>query len=127
VGFEFVGRHLISPVKSEDTDYVKSQIRERLQGTSVTVVLLGPHTADSDWVDFEIRESLAKGNAVVGIRLKDSGTPQIPQAMREAHCRVIDWEPEKFSDEIERAALVAGRPVLGPPPAHVGRAKNCAR
>jgi hypothetical protein len=127
VDFEFVGRHLLSPADSDDPVYIRQKIRERLQGTSVTVVLIGQHTAESDWVYFEIRESLQKGNAVVGIRLKDSGNPPIPPAMREVGCKVINWEPDGFSDEIERQALVAGRPELGPAPIRSGRPSNCAR
>ena len=127
VDFEFVGRHLISPVESNDEAYIKQKIRERMNGTSVTVVLIGKNTAGSGWVEWEVQESLAKGNAVIGIRLKDSGDQPVPQAMRDAGCKVIDWEPEKFSDEIERAALVAGRPELGAAPMRSGRSRGCAR
>ena len=42
---EFVGRHLLDPVKSSDPAYISKKIREQLKGTSVTVVLIG----DSTW------------------------------------------------------------------------------
>src|SRR5712692_6209148 len=50
VDFEFVTRDLLSPVDSRDPDYIKSSIRERLNGTSVTSVLIGRTTAQSNWV-----------------------------------------------------------------------------
>lgn len=128
--FEFVGRHLLSPADSEDPNYIRSKIREEMNGTSITVVLIGQKTAESDWVDFEIRESLARGNGLLGIRLKGAEDAPIPLALKEAGARVIDWEPNEFSDEIARAALIAGRPELGPPVAgsgRLGRSGGCGR
>lgn len=40
-----------------------------MDGTSVTTVLIGKKTASSGWVDFEINESIRKGNGIIGIRL----------------------------------------------------------
>ena len=57
---EFVGRHLLDPAKSNDPAYISKKIRERLTGTSVTVVLIGDVTAQSIWVSREIRWSLEK-------------------------------------------------------------------
>lgn len=127
VPIDFVGRHLLSPVGSQDPTYIRSKIREMLHGTSVTVVLIGEKTAQSEWVDFEIRESLARGNGVLGIRLKDAGNADIPRALIEAGAKVIDWNADVFADEIERAALIAGRPELGPPPRRSAKPTSCIR
>jgi hypothetical protein len=48
---------------------VKRWITEQLQNTSVTVVLIGSHTAERKWVNYEILESWNRGNAVIGIRI----------------------------------------------------------
>ncbi len=47
LGMNFVSRGLLDPVKSQDPRYIETQIKERLRGTSVTIVLLGDSTADS--------------------------------------------------------------------------------
>lgn len=60
LNLEFVGRHLLDPVKSDDPAYIGRKIRERLKGTSVTVVLIGDVTAQSIWVSREILWSLEK-------------------------------------------------------------------
>jgi hypothetical protein len=62
VDFEFVGRHLLDPVDSDNEKYIKSKVMEQLKGTSVTVVLIGKETCDSDWVRWEIEKSLGKEN-----------------------------------------------------------------
>ena len=42
-----------------------------MEGTSVTVVLIGAETADRPWVQYEIERSWNRGNGVVGVRIHD--------------------------------------------------------
>lgn len=107
VDIEFVGRHLLDPVKSTDPAYISRKILEQLGGTSVTVVLVGTQTANSEWVQREIDWSLAKGNGVLAIRLDDAAP--LPKGIVDCGAEVIGWNPSEFDDAIERAALQAGR------------------
>lgn len=107
VDFEFVGRHLLDPVDSTNSDYIRSKIKEEMAGTSVTVVLIGKNCADSDWVADEIRWSQEKGNGLLGIRLEDGC--KVPDALTDAGAEVIGWDPHTFDGAIERAAAAAGR------------------
>lgn len=112
VSTEFVGRHLLDPVNSENSDYISKKIREQLNGTSVTVVLIGNKTWDSEWVEKEVRMSLEKGspNGIVGIRLHDG--VKTPEFLKTSGAEVIDWDPEKFGPAFDRAARAAGRAEL---------------
>ncbi|MGH8350573.1 MAG: TIR domain-containing protein [Pseudomonas sp.] len=124
---EFVGRHLLDPVKSEDPAYVSSKIRERLKGTSVTVVLIGDVTAQSVWVGREIRWSLDKKppNGLLGIRL--SPDSPVPDELMECGAEILNWyEPEdvhEFQAAIERAAAGASSALAMP----INSASTCAR
>lgn len=113
--FDFKGRHLLSPVNSSNESYIRSKIREMMNGTSVTVVLIGRNTKDSDWVKWEIEESRARGNGIIGIRLKGQENAEAPETLTENGYEVIDWVPSSFSDEVERCALIAGRKPQQPP------------
>jgi len=127
VPVEFVGRHLLSPVNSESEQYIKQRIREQLEGTSVTVVLIGDNTAESDWVDYEIRASIELGKGLLGIRLKGAENADVPPSLEEAEAKTINWNPDVFADELERAALIAGRPNLEPPSQRWAGPGNCLR
>jgi len=124
---DFVGRHLLDPVKSNNPDYISQKIREQITGSSVTVVLIGDETADSEWVAREIQWSLDKQppNGIVGIRLNSQA--DIPQGLEDCGAEILKWyEPEdvqEFLDAIERAAATAGRALLMP----TNSASTCSR
>ena len=104
-------------VKKGGDAAIKKWIREQLSGTSVTVVLVGSHTCASRYVQYEINQSEAKGNGLLGIdisKIEDlSGNTtqrcgQIPEGYKfyfwkrdDGYANMGDW--------IEAAARDAGR------------------
>jgi len=123
----FVTRGLLDPVKSEDPAYIAGQIKARLKGTSVTVVLLGDRTADSSWVAKELQWSVEKDppNGLVGIKLTRDA--DVPEGLEGAE--ILDWHsPEdvrEFASAIERAAMAARR--MADAKALVGSSSSCGR
>jgi len=115
IDFDFIGRHLLNPVNSENEGYIKSKIREQISGTSVTVVVIGEKTAYSEWVAWEIKESSTKENpnGIVGVLLKDATPPPrdspVGEALYEAGAEITEWKQEMVEAAIKRAAKAAGR------------------
>src|SRR6266705_1712398 len=89
VELEFVGRHLLDPVDSTNRDEIIRKINEQLHGSSVTVVLIGEHTTESDWVAKEIQWSQDKGNGILGIKLKGHADAPVPQALVDCGAEII--------------------------------------
>jgi|ERR1022692_578132 hypothetical protein len=61
-------------VKRQGDAAIKTWIDGQLKGTSVTVVLVGAKTCSSRWVKYEIEQSKARGNGLLGIdvsKIKD--------------------------------------------------------
>jgi len=54
-------------VRKKGTAAIHKWIDEQLDGTSVTVVLIGSETATREYVDYEITASHAKRNGILGI------------------------------------------------------------
>lgn len=54
-------------IKRKGDPAIQNWIKEQLEGTSVTVVLIGAETSERPWVDYEIRESWKRGNAIIGL------------------------------------------------------------
>lgn len=100
-------RNLLDPVKSRDPAYIRHCIEEKMRGTSVTVVLIGSRTHTSEWVDYEIRRSIEDGKGLLGIRLKGAETAPLPARLADSGAKVMQWAPDSFEPEIERAARAA--------------------
>lgn len=54
-------------IKLQGKDATKKWINTQLNGTSVTVVLIGAQTSEREWVNYEIEESFNRGNALLGV------------------------------------------------------------
>ena len=73
---------------------LKRLIDDGLQGTSVTICLIGQHTARREWVTYELEESDRRGNLVFGIHLQNQ--PQrgpVPSVLTREGAVVYDpWD-----------------------------------
>jgi hypothetical protein len=115
-------------VKRAGDEAIKRWIERQLDGTSVTVVLIGSETAERRFVKYEIRRSYERGNGLLGVpihRMKDqlgftsaAGRNPFEDFLVEEYgarkrlseiCPVYDWVLhdgyENFADWIEDAAV----------------------
>jgi hypothetical protein len=90
---------------SDNADYIKSQIRERIDRSSVTVVYLSDKCATSEWVNWEIAESLKRGKGVIGVYKGDAAPQNIPSVFRDNACKAVKWEHASIMAAIEQANL----------------------
>ena len=93
---------LRAPFDSEDANYIKRGIRDRIRQSSVTIVYLSDKTANSEWVDWEIRESLAMGKGVVAMHTGDTPPKRLPKAITENQIQVVPWNQEQLAKAIEK-------------------------
>ena len=73
----FIDKAEFEKVKRQGDEAVKRWIDKQLEGTSVTVVLIGAETLNRPFVHYEICKSLERGNAVIGVlihNIKDMRT-----------------------------------------------------
>ena len=80
------------PINSDNASYVKQQIRNKIDGVSVTLCLIGYNTNRSDWVDWEIGVSDDMGKGIVGMRLHSSSSDVVPDALRDVNVDVVNWK-----------------------------------
>lgn len=119
------GREAAGFIDSADFEKLEKQgdasimnwIDEQLDGTSVTVVLVGQKTCSSRWVKYEIKKSIERGNGLLGIdisKIKDlqgnttERCGEIPEGYSFYYWNNNDGY-HKMGDWIEKAAKEAGR------------------
>ncbi|MBE9581138.1 MAG: TIR domain-containing protein [Proteobacteria bacterium] len=99
---EFNDWSLREPFDSKKADYIKRGIRERIRQCSVTVVYVSDVTADSKWVDWEIRESVAMGKGIVAMYKGDSPPSRLPQAVTDNKVPVVPWKQKELAKAIRK-------------------------
>lgn len=100
---EFNDWSLREPFDSKRAEYIKRGIRDRIERSSVTLVYISEHTADSKWVDWEIRESVRMGKGVIAVHKGTSPPQMIPKAVTELNIPVIQWTQKGMAAAIEKA------------------------
>ena len=114
----FDDKALWDAASGEGPDAVHRLIDDALEGTSATVVLIGEHTAERDYVDYAIERSIERQNGIVGIFIDDltdeTGAPGTrgPKPYEEEATanlaaggyRSHPWNRRDFADWVEEAA-----------------------
>lgn len=70
----FVDKAEFEKIKKQGDQAIRDWITKQLEGTSVTVVLVGEKTCTSRWVKYEIEQSKKRGNGLLGVdisKIKD--------------------------------------------------------
>ena len=88
---EFNDWSVSEAIDSERATYIKQKISERIGRSSVTVVFLSDSTSKSQWVHWEIQESLRLGKRVVGVHPAGKKPKELPDAMRRNRIRSVPW------------------------------------
>ena len=92
-------------------DAVKRLINNGLDGTSVTVVLIGAETFKRSYVTYEIEKSIERGNGLLGIfidnikdregRIDQRGS--VPAALLKSGAPIYTWEYGRLGEWVDKA------------------------
>ncbi|MCQ1764708.1 TIR domain-containing protein [Neorhizobium galegae] len=88
---EFNDHSVREPYNSDRAAYIKEKIAERIQRSSVCVVYLSDSTKQSNWVKWEVEESLRQGKKVVGVHPQGKAPVANPTWVREYGLKVVNW------------------------------------
>lgn len=88
---EFNDWSLREPFNSERAEYIRRGIRERIRQSSVTVVYVSGVTHKSQWVNWEIKETLSLGKRVVALHKGAAAPSRLPTALTENGIRPVQW------------------------------------
>lgn len=114
----FVDAAEFESIKRQGDNAVRRWIDKQLNGTSVTVVLVGSQTCSSKWVKYEIEKSIEIGNGLLGVdvsKIKDlkGNTSDRCGRMIPSRYPFYLWNNDdgynNLGDWIEKAARAVGR------------------
>lgn len=114
----FADASLWEEAKKKGDATIKKMIDDALYNTSVTVVCIGAKTAGRKYIDYEINQSVARGNAIIGLQihhLKNSAgeadsVGSTPAVLTNAGAAVYKYvDHATLAARIEAAAKAAGK------------------
>ncbi len=113
----FVDAADFEKLKQQGDPAIQRWIDSQLNGTSVTVVLVGQHTCSSRWVKYEIEKSIEIGNGLLGIdvsKIKDlqKSTSERCGQIPKGYPFYLWFKEDGYNNLggwIEKAAKAAGR------------------
>ncbi|ACL64476.1 Domain of unknown function DUF1863 [Anaeromyxobacter dehalogenans 2CP-1] len=103
-------------VKRKNPQEIARRLLDKMKGTSVTVVLIGRETWQRSWVAWEIEQSIANKNGLLGVYIHhvsslgqadpSTPTPPVPAVPRGVLFPIIYWNSRdlsQFAREVEAA------------------------
>lgn len=113
----FIDKADFEKIEREGDKAIKAWIDNQLNGTSVTVVLVGANTDKSKWVKYEIEKSIDRGNGILTIdvsKIKDLHEKTTTYCgLRVKGYPHYQWNNDKGRENlgqwVENAATTAGK------------------
>jgi hypothetical protein len=91
------------PFNSEQADYIRKGIRERIRQSSATLVFVSDKTHESKWVNWEIEESAKMGKAVAAVYSGTAPPRRLPTELVRLKVSPVPWTHEGIMTAIDKA------------------------
>ncbi|MGA2682034.1 MAG: TIR domain-containing protein [Candidatus Bathyarchaeia archaeon] len=88
-------------VKEPFDEKWKTQCTDRINRTSVVIVMVGPETHQREAVNWEINKAYELNKKVVCVRIYRDENHKIPQPCKDNHAKVINWDLNAIQNELE--------------------------
>lgn len=103
---EFYDESVRVPIDSQNSAYIKQRIKEKIARSSVTVCLISETTHESKWVDWELEESIKKGNTIIAMALKDVERAILPAPIKRLGLTFYPWDHNLLARLIQESQWV---------------------
>ena len=99
---EFADYSIKDPINSQNAQYVKREIREKIRMSSAIICLVGRSTHRSRWVEWELETGHGMGKCLIGVRLHSDHGDIAPKPLIEHDADVVDWNLQDIVGALRR-------------------------
>ncbi|PKO84148.1 MAG: hypothetical protein CVU17_04975 [Betaproteobacteria bacterium HGW-Betaproteobacteria-11] len=104
------------PNAAQNEDYIMREIiAPRIQWASTLVVLITHDTAQSIWVNREIKYAIEQGKNVVGVYAQGATDADIPEELGKHAAAIVGWQGDRVVDAINGKINGWDDPATGSP------------
>lgn len=86
----------------EPIEQWRKNVRNKIENTSATIVMIGPETAQRRNVQYEIEQSYALGKKVIGVRIYRNKNDQVPELMKRNKAPMVNWNLNDIQTELNK-------------------------
>lgn len=102
---EFYDESVRAPIDSQNAEYVKRVIREKIGRAGVVLCLVSADTHTSAWVDWELETAINLKKPIVAMAIKDLERATLPAPIR-GKGKFCSWSPADLRDILDAATVV---------------------
>lgn len=91
----------IESSKSNDAkneDYIKSILSKHIKWAGTFICLIGPHTHERPWVNWEIEKAYKLGKTIIGIYINGAKDSDIPDNLNKYGDALVGWSSKGIID-----------------------------
>ena len=92
-------RRLDRGLVSDNT--IKRLLRMKMNWASTVIVLIGKHTAQRPWVDWEIQKAHELGKRIVGVYERGGTENDKPDRLEDYASAIVCWHPKSIISAVE--------------------------
>lgn len=105
-----------TPNAASNEAYIKREIlAPRIQWASTLVVLITHDTAQSNWVNWEIKYAIELGKNVVGVYAQGATDADVPEELAKHAAAIVGWQSQRVVDAINGKITGWDDPASGGP------------
>jgi len=90
------------PNDASDPEYIKQLLRDRISWAGKFMCLIGPHTHEREWVDWEIEQAHKQGKEIIGVYIQDASDSDVPESFEKYGDALVGWTSDKIIGALER-------------------------
>lgn len=90
------------PINSENAEYIKSMLREKIKGADIILGIAGIYASHSEWIEWELDFAIRKEIPIVGVIPR--GKERVSTIVKERAEDVVKWNTESIVSAIKTYA-----------------------
>ena len=90
------------PINSENLEYIKRRLREKISNSDIVLGIAGVYASHSDWMEWELDTALEENIPIVGVIPR--GQERISNVVRSRAKECVRWNTESIVEAIRKHA-----------------------
>ena len=89
------------PNEASNPDYIKKLLRDRITWAGKFICLIGPHTHEREWVDWEIEQAHKQGMDIIGVYIQGASNSDVPEGFEKYGGPLVGWTADRIIGALE--------------------------